>query len=204
MDKRLFKLLMNSVKEINAESFPDYSDIKVRFHSKKSGTKFLVPNKNEYGEIKSYTVKNKEDLINIGINEDYLCKLEENYNRIQKYKIMKNKLFKISGKKRLDFTKKENLNIKYSDALTIVDSLRTHDKLITMYDLLRAKESYLSELYFDFKKIMKLRACALNKKNNVSRIVYKNDKPIKKVFLNKNELSKIKRIELCKYEKENK
>lgn len=203
MDRKLYNTLLRSIKDLDErkETYPDYSDISVMFKTRNTPATFSVPNKTEDGVVKTYSMVDKEELLNMGIDNDYLCKLERNYEIMDTNKYRKQKLFRIKGKKSISFNLNSNVKYKeYSDGFTIIDDLRKEPKLITMGTLIKYKTEYIGECYFNFKYILKLRSFIVNgKKEAVGRHIYKNNKFQEEVFLDKKVLSKIRRISLCRY-----
>ncbi len=203
MDRKTFKTLMRSIKELDEskQTYPDYSDISIMFRINGRDTTFSLPNKTEKGVVKTYTMVGREELIEAGVEENYLSKLEENYDIMQTNSNRKYKLFQIKGKKKIEFTLKSNVRYKeYSDGITIINDLRKNHRLITMNKLIKYSNEYISECYFNFKYLIKLRAIvASGKKKSVGKTFYKGNKPIKEIFLEKKDLGKIRRIDLCRY-----
>lgn len=201
MDKKLFNRLMKSMNEIKEKTYPDFNDFKIRFKIKGKESRYLVPNKTENGVVKTHSVLNKEDLLKNGVSEDKIIKMEYNYDLMQKNKKTKLKLFAIKGKQKKEFNLKSNIKYKdYSDGFTIVNDLRKTKKILTMSTLLKYKGEYLGDSYFNTKELIKLRIKILNNKpNSFYKLIYKGNKVLNKLFINKKDLSKTRRIDLCNY-----
>ncbi len=223
-NNRIYKEILrrlNNEKEMEP-LYPDYSNIKIDFGPKnvqKSLNEemiYLLPHKKSSGKIICYVTMDKQELLENNVSEDYLSKLEYNYFLMRRNEEIKRKLHSKTKKLRVKFNFKSNIeNKEYSDGVTIIEDLRKPKKVITMKNIMhyfitmKTNMSYSNEffrnVYFDNNYIMKLRArVASGKKNTVYTPDQKSNIYCAKKYLTKKDLSKIKRIELCKYEKENK
>lgn len=203
MSRKFIKEMQKRFKELDEDknTYPDYSDISILFAMEGKDIMYSVPNKTKSGKITTYSMLVKKELITEGVCEDYLEKVADNYFIMQRNENMKYKLFKIKSRKKIQFNLKSNINHKeYSDGFTIIDDLRKERKFISMYKIINSMDDYYTSVYFDSKRIIKLRALiASGKIKSVYKEDHKYGKYGKIIYVERKDLSKIKRFKLCMY-----
>lgn len=199
--KAFLKRSEKQEKKEQEECYPDYSDIRRFVFVSSNMSYFLVSNKTKEGKELFTKMTSKEELLKIGISEDYLLKLEYNYYLLKKNEKIKTKLFSKNKKPKIRFNLKSNIEEKeYSDAFTIIEDLRKKNDFITINKILQNNNDSFKYDYFNTKDIIKLRAAIISGKKDK---VFKIDEKIKNYnnekYLTKKDLGKIRRSELCTY-----
>lgn len=203
MSRKFIKEMQKRLKDLDEDkdTYPDYSDISILFAMEGEDIMYSVPNKKKSGKITTYSMVDKNELIKEGVCEDYLEKVAYNYFIIQRNENIKYKLFRIKGRKKIKFNLKSNISYKeYSDGFTIIDDLRKEKKFISMYKIINSMDDYYTSVYFDSKRIIKLRALiASGKIKSVYKEDHKSGKYGKRIYVERKDLRKIKRFKLCMY-----
>lgn len=194
MEKRIKQMESEKIKYTDYKNFEIMMILHDELHA-------FVPNVSENGEVLSYVMCDKKDLIDNGLNEDYINEKIDSYIKFEKFKLIKNKLRKNKNKIGFNFTFKSNVKLKeYSDGKTIIYYLKKTKKIITMSMKLKLKEDYLGEKYFNSKEIIKKRAILANgKKNQLHRTEKTKNGNYTSIYINKKDLKNISRIELSYY-----
>lgn len=127
----------------------------------------FAPNIAEDGEIYTYKMITKKDLLEKGVSEEWINQKIEIHIKKEKFQNLKRKLKSKSKKEDKNFTFLSNVKDKpYSDARTLIEERKKRKPFITMKTLLAYKGEYCGSCYFNTKEVIKKRALLVRGKKD--------------------------------------